>query len=262
MEKGELIMEKEDIKKLIIAGLLAVGMLAGAYFIVIYEPEPEMTAIENVDIYSELVSTDPMQSAANFITANGTMGSIENDITQEKMKTNEATYENSHRRLLALSRVTNAVIPGSPLITGREEDNISKFTMDLDSPVLYKVDNVVVSEPSEPQMLTIFSETGPIEYDSVDVTVTFDSTRIHYSRVHDVTYDGTHTQLSIKESFETKVTLVQVDELWFIYDIENAEELLNERFATWSGSTNSNIDYTLMEETGEFILEGITPYNE
>lgn len=255
-------MDKEQIKRMIIAGLMAAGLAAGAYFIVAYEPDVQMNEIEDINIYSDLVSTDAMQTTANFITANGTMGSVENDIIQEKMQTNEAVHENSHRRLLALSRVEEAIIPGSPLINGREKDYIATHTNNLNVPYIYSVSNVEVSEPSEPEKLTVFTNDGPVDYESVEVLVSFDSTRIHYTRAHDTTYDGTHTQISNTESFETIVTLVQVGDLWMIYDVEDSEELLNERFATWSGISNSSIDYSLNETTGEFIVEGVETYIE
>lgn len=255
-------MNKENIKTYIIAGLMSTTIAVGAYFIVAYEPDVSVSEVENVDIHSDLVSTDPRETAANFIAANGTMGNVENDITQEKMTTNEATYENSHRRLLALSRVEDAIIPGSPILNGREKDYIYTHVNDLDSPYLYSVENVKISEPSQQDTLTVFTEDGPVDYETTKVLARFDSTRIHYTRPNDTSYDGTHTEISNTESFETYVILVKSGDLWLVYDVENSEELLNERFATWSGISNSSVNHSLNEETGEFFVEGVETYIE
>lgn len=255
-----MIMDKKEIKRIIVAGLLSVSLLAGAYFLVVYEPKEKLTEISEVDIYSSLVSEDPKQSAANFITANGTMGNVEDDITQAKMSTNEAVYDNSQRRLVALYRLTDAVIPGGIIIDGREKDNVATHTMDLDSPYIYSVDNVEIGEPSNPEKLTVFTEDGQTDYDSVKVKAVFDSTIIHYTRAHDTSYDGTHTQISNTEKFEVEVVLVKSGDLWFIYDVTQSEEMLNERFASWSGISKSSVDHSLDKKTGEFVLEGVETY--
>lgn len=254
---------KATLKQIIISSILALTLLAGAYMIVIYEPSVKMSKVVDVNINSSIVSANPSETAYKFIKANGTMGNIEKDITQDKMKTNEAVFENPHRRLLALSKVKDAVISGSPLIKGDEEGHIKVFTRDLDSPYIYLIDNIEASEPSKPQRLTVFSEVGPTDYNSVDVFVSFDSTRINYVSAKDTSYDGTNIQKSNTERFEKlKVTLVQVADVWLVYDIEDAEQLLNERFATWSGTTPSTIDYSRNIETGTFKIEGIEPFND
>jgi len=252
--------DKKGLIQIIISSVIVITLLALAYFIVVYEPPLKMMEIDNIDINSDILSTNPSETAYKFIKANGTMGNVEKDITQETMKTNEAIFENAHRRQIALSKVKDAIIPGSPLIDGKEEGHIKIFASDLDAPYIYEISNMRVSEPSKLERLTVYSEVGPTEYDSTEVFVSFDSTRITYNSAKDTSYDGTHVQISNTENYEEiKVTLVQIGELWFVYDVENAENLINERFATWSGIHPSNIDYSKNIETGEFKVEGIEP---
>lgn len=254
---------KTTLKEIIISIVLSLILLVGAYMIVMYEPSVKMDSVVDVNIDSSIVSADPSETTYKFIRANGTMGNVEKDITQDKMKTNEAVFENSHRRLLALSKVKDAIIPGSPLIRGDEEGHIKIFTRDLDSPYIYSVSNIEVSKPSKPLKLTVFSDVGPTDYNSVEVFVSFDSTRINYVCAKDTSYDGTNIQKSNTERFEKlKVTLVQIADVWLVYDIEDAEQLLNERFATWSGTFPSTIDYSKSVETGTFKIEGIKPFND
>lgn len=255
--------DKKGLIQIIISSVIVITLLTLAYFIVIYEPSLKMMEIDNIDINSDILSTNPSETAYKFIKVNGTMGNVEKDITQETMKTNESIFENAYRRQIALSKVKDAIIPGSPLIDGKEEGYIKIFVSDLDVPYIYEISNVRVSEPSKLEKLTVYSETGPTEYDSTEVLVSFDSTRITYNSAKDTSYDGTHVQISNTENYEEiKVTLVQVGELWFVYDVEDAEKLMSERFATWSGIHPSNIDYSKNVETGEFKVEGIEPVQE
>lgn len=253
---------KKEIIQIVFSSIVIISLLIVAYMIVVREPKVNMVEMKDLKLSSEIVSTDPMVTASNFIFANGTMGDVETDITQDKLRTNEAVFENEGRRLIALSRVKEALIPGSPLIRGDEESHAKIFTRELNYPYIYKVDNVKVSEPSEISMLKVFSETGPSEYESVELFVSFDSTRIHYLRAGDSSYDGTHTEISNVESFsDIKMTLAKSGDLWFVYDIEDAEVIVNERFATWSGVGRSTVDYSKNEETGEIKIE-ISDHNE
>lgn len=247
---------KKEIIQIVFSSAVIISLLAIAYILVVKEPKVNMVEMNDLKLSSEIASTDPMVTASNFIFANGTMGNVETDITQDKIKTNEAIFENEGRRLIALSKVKDALIPGSPLISGDEESHAKVFTRELNYPYIYKVDNVKVSEPGEVSMLKVFSEVGPSEYDSVELIVSFDSTRIHYLRAGDSSYDGTHTEISNVESFsDLKVTLAKSGDLWFVYDIEDAEVIVNERFATWSGVGSPTTDYSKDEETGEIKIE-------
>ncbi|HHT98335.1 MAG TPA: hypothetical protein GXZ90_10635 [Clostridiales bacterium] len=244
--------------------VLTLIMLFGVYFIVIFKPSEKdnETVVKNV-ISSDIVSTIPEETALRFIKANGTMGNMTTDITQDKMKTGEAISENSARRLLALHKVNEAIIPGSPLISSYEESNIKTFTRDLVSPYIYTIDNIKISEPDNLREIVIYAETGPIEYEALDVYASFDSTRINYTRARDTSYDGTHIQLNNTENFSNvKVVLAKSGDLWFIYDIEDSEYIINERFATWSGIGASSVDYSKNIESGTFKIEGIIPIDE
>ena len=250
--------DKKQLIQIIISSLIVIALFALAYFVIIYEPPLKLVEIDNIDINSDILSTDPLETSYKIIKVNGTMGNIEKEITQETMETNEATFENTYRRQLALSKTKVAIIPGSPLINGEEEGYIKIFTSDLDAPYIYEIDNIKLSEPMKYEKLTVYSETGPTEYNSTEVLASFDSTRITYSSAKDSSYDGTYKQIRNTENYENiKITLVQVGELWFIYDVEDAEKIINERFATWSGTYPSNIDYSKNVETGIFKVEGV-----
>lgn len=254
-------MMNKPIYQILISIVLVIALLGGAYFIVAYQRTPPKTPVDNnLNPNLEIVSTDARTTAIKLIEINGTMGNVERDITQESMESNEATYANGTRRLKSLNKIKNAVVPGNKLIIGNESDNIENFVNNLDYPFLYETSNVVASEPSKPEKLMVFSDSGNVEYDSVKVLVDFESTRIHYTCPKDVTYAGIHKQISNIESFENiEVVLVKVEDLWFVYDITDSEKIVNERFATWSGAGVSIIDYEKNKETGEFVIEGFEP---
>ena len=252
--------QKIFIRNLVLSSAIVLSMAALAVFFFMGDNSKDMVEID-VTTTSEIVSTDPMETAARFIKANGTMGDVETDIVQDKMKTNEALYENGARRQIALHQIKEAVIPGGPIISGYEESHIKIHTRDLDTPYIYSISNIEVSEPSEPEKIQIFAPDGQKEYESVKVNVLFDSTRISYSYMRDTSYDGTHTQISNTESFAVEVILVNSGDLWFVYDIPDSEYLLNERFATWDGISDSTINYDNDKVTGEFKLEGVPTYD-
>lgn len=248
----------KQIIQIVISFILVLTLMIGAYFIVMKKPSNNKITIED-DLHADLniVSSDPMKTAMKFIEANGTIGNIDADITQDSMKTDEAIFKNGTRRLNSLNKIGKAVIPGNLLILGNEKDNIKNFVKNLDYPFLYKIDNVEVSKPSEPVSLIVYSEIGVITYESVKVLVNFESTRIHYTSPKDITYAGVHKQFNNTEKYEDiEVILVKSGDLWFIYDIVDAEYKVNERFASWSGAGPSTIDYDKNIETGTFLLEG------
>lgn len=248
------------IRNLVLSSAVVLSMAALVVFFFTNDDSKDMVEID-VTTTSEIVSTDPMETAARFIKANGTMGDVETDIIQDKMKTKEAVYENGARRQIALHQIKEAVIPGGPIISGNEESYIKIHTRNLDVPYIYSVSNIEVSEPSEPEKIQIFSPDGKKEYESVKVNVQFDSTRINYSHARDTSYDGTHTQISNTESFDVEVILVKSGDLWFVYDVPDSEYLLNERFSTWDGISDSTVNYDNDKVTGEFKLEGVPTYD-
>lgn len=251
---------KKEIIQVILAGILSLSLMAGAYFLVTYKPTVKMNEVEDLGLTSDLASTDPRETTSRVIRVNGTMGNIEKDITQDSMKTHEATYQNGNRRLVSLARVKKVIVPGSPLINGKEESNAKSYADTLMSPYLYEVSNIKVSEPSNPGKLVVYSETGPVEYESIEVLASFDSKKTSYDCARDTSYDGTHTQIDNIESYENiKVVLVKSGELWFIYDIEDSEYIINERFATWSGISTPTVNFDKDEEVGIFRVKGIDP---
>jgi len=254
---------KKDIIYFVIA-ILSVSIIGLVSFIILNEDDSvKMNEVEHFEVDSDILSTDPKKTTYNYIKTNGTMGNLEKDVTEEKFKTNEIIFENSSRRLISLEKVKKATIDGSPLITGKEEKNIDEFANSLNFPFFYRVDNFKISEPEEEKKLKVYSENGPSEYDSISLFVSFDSFMIRYMRPTDTSYDGTHTEITNKETFENvKVTLVKSGDLWFVYDIENAEKLINERFSTWNGDSPSTIDYSKDEETGTFFVEGYNNIEE
>lgn len=248
----------KQVIQIAISFMLVLILMIGAYFIVMKKPSNNKITIEdNLNADLSIVSSDPMKTTMKFIEANGTIGNIDTDITQDSMKTDEAIFKNGTRRLNSLNKIEKAVIPGNLLILGNEKDNIKNFVRNLDYPFLYKIDNVEVSKPSEPVNLIVYSEAGATTYESVKLLVDFESTRIHYTSPKDITYAGVHRQFSNVEKYEDiEVILVKSGDLWFIYDIVDAEYKVNERFASWSGAGPSTINYDKNIETDTFVLEG------
>lgn len=241
--------------QVIIAIVLSITLLAGAVFIVNYKPNKKKSKV-NYATDSEIVTTDPVKTATLYIKANGTMGDVK-DVNVETLKTFEAMYQNKSRRINALDKVREATIPGSPLITGQEEDNIKVFINSFDDPRLYNIENIEASDYYNERKLAVYSEAGPIEYNAVDVDVAFDSIVTYFTAPSDTSYDGTFTQMENRETFDTTVTLVQSGDLWFMYDILNSEYDLNERFATWSGVGSPYINYEESEYVGEIKIPGV-----
>lgn len=242
--KDTKIVSKDSIIKMVISVAMLLTIVAGIYYFIFRESVETKEEIV-IEANSEVLSTDPKKTAANYIAANGNMGDIEEDLSEDKIITGEHLRDNGKRRLNALDKVSPATIPGSNLITGRERNKSIKFTDDSTFPLLYKVDNIYVSEPLNERNVTVSSEVGPVEYEAVDVLVSFDSIRYLLICPTDVSYDGTHELIENKETFsEIKTTLVRSGDFWFMYEIENSEELLNERFATWQGVSNISVDET------------------
>lgn len=246
---------KDSIIKMVISVAMLLAIVAGIYFFIFRDNIQTKEEIA-IEANSDILSTDPKETAANYIAANGNMGDIEEDLSEDKILTGEHLRDNERRRLNALDKVEAATIPGSSLITGREKNKSIKFAEDSAFPMLYNIDNIYVSEPLNERKITVMSEVGPVEYEAVDVLVSFDSMKYMLICPTDVSYDGTHELVGNKETFEEmKTTLVKSGDVWFMYEINDSENLLNERFATWQGVSNVSVDETKDEIIKEISVE-------
>lgn len=234
-------MSKKDI---IVKGLISIGMLAlvivATLFIVNYDnSDVKKTVNEPLKMSSDIVSTDPKVSAANFIKANGTIGDI-SKVNKEYFGLKN-TETNSQRRIEAYKKVRDAIVPNSPIITGKEIENAQIQSSDF--PTFYTIDKLKVGEPSGITPLTIsHDDAGTTEYKSVEVLVDFTSYQDTFYWPTDVTGDSIITQERAKDDFSNvKITLVQSGDLWFIYNVEDIEYSLNVRMATWSGRGKDDV---------------------
>lgn len=225
-------MNKTNVIKMIMAILMLALVIGATLFIVNFEKTTDKEIVE-LDLSSDIVSTDPKVSAANFINHNGTIGDL-SEVDQEYFD-NFSEAANDEKRMASFNKVKDAIIPDSPMINGREEDTIKNQTVEF--PIYYEVRDLKVSEPSNVKPLIIHHDgIGPIEYESVDVKVDFTSAESTFYWPTDASGDGMITQMEAVDYFEdVKVTLVKSGDLWFIYDVEDSEYLLNIRMATWSG---------------------------
>lgn len=230
-------------KDIIVKGLISLAMFAfvigATLFIVNYGKSDGKKTVEPLKLSSDIVSTDPKVSAANFIKANGTIGDI-SKVNKEYFGLKN-TETNATRRIEAYKKVRDSIVPDSPIITGKEIENAQNQSSDF--PTFYTIDKMKVGEPSEVTPLTITHDgSGPIEYKSVDVLVDFTSYQDTFYWPTDVTGDSIITQERAKDDFKNvKVTLVQSGNLWFIYNVEDIEYSLNVRMATWSGRGKDDV---------------------
>ena len=255
---------REDTRlQLVIAVILVSVLLAGSYWIVNRDSNKEKLSKVPLDgSISDIISSDPVETAASFIKANGTMGNIEKDITFETLKNGTAIFENIDRRMIALSKVESAVVPGSPIINGSERKHIEIHSRNLIYPILYEVKNIKAGKPKNSREISVADSQGKATYQAVDIEVSFDSVMTTFTRAGDTSYDGTNTQTENKDQFDVTVTLAQSGDLWFVYDIENSEYLLNERFATWKGIGPSTVKFSENKDVGYMQIPGIIPIEE
>ena len=241
-----------------ISGLIILLLFGGSYWIVTRDTSDERLKKINLDgSDSEIVSTDPQKTASLFIQANGTMGNIEDDITIDTLSDNSALFKNIDRRMNSLAEVEKALVPGSPIINENERKHIESYTRALNYPVLYKVENIKAGKPKNQRNIQVRSKTGTSTYNALELEVSFESTRTMFMAPSDTSYDGTHTQVDNKEEFVVTVVLAKSGELWFVYDVIDSEYLVNERFSTWSGISNSTIDFEKDESVGSIQIPGI-----
>lgn len=230
-------MNKEFIKRAIISFLLLGGIIAITLFVVNFDSDKKVEI--NPELSSDIVSEDPKISASNFIKINGTMGEL-TKVNQDYFKiVQEET--NSDRRRIAFENVKDAIVSDSPLLSERIEETIKNDNLEFFR--FYEIINLKVSNPSEVSPLVVNHDvTGPVQYDSVSVYVDFESSQHTFYWPTDATGDSIISQMRATDKFEdVKVTLVKSGELWFIYDVEDSEYLLNARMSTWHGRGVENI---------------------
>ena len=225
---------------------MAIGIVCGLFFatmfIMNFEGSDGKESIDfELDLDSDIVSTDPKISAANFIKFNGTFGDLDSLKEEDIVKMNFES--NSDMRRTAFEKVKGAIIPDSPIITGNEEatidDDLAQF------PAFYSIINMRVSEPYNSTTFTInHNQIGQVDYEAVKVNVDFDSTQTVFYWPTDASSDGIITKEVASDSFEDiEVTLVKSGDLWFIYDVEDIEYTLNIRMSTWSGRGEYNVSH-------------------
>lgn len=237
---------------------LAVGLIVfGSIYIANYNSEDIREEIVELETDSSIVTSDAQKTASLVVQANGTIGNLEL-VSEENIREFDTTRDNIKVRMDALEKVSKALIPGSPLLSGREESNIKEYSNSSEYPILFKTENVKSGKPTNKRKITSFSESGPTSYDGVDVKVQFDSIMMSFTSPRDTSYDGTYTRIDNKETYDVTVTLAKSGDLWFVYDIENSENGLAQRFATWSGNSNSYSD----NEKDEIVGEITTSFNE
>lgn len=238
MEEGELMNKSNIIKMSIALGMLGFVFLV-TILIVNYE-KPIGKETVDLGLSSDIVSTDPKVSASNFIMQNGTMGDL-SEVDQAYFERNFLDVTNPDRRMESFEKVKDAIIPDSPIISGREETAMK--TQSTDFPIYYEIRDLEVGEPGKPTPLIIYHDVeGPIEYESVDVKVDFTSAQNTFYWPTDASGDSIITQMEALDYFEdVTVTLVKSGDLWFIYDVEEIEYKLNVRMSTWSGRGNDDV---------------------
>lgn len=252
MEEGELKMIKNIIK-----GLMAIGILLSILVLtfLIFNKDEEISE-ENweLNLNSDIVSTNPKKSAANFIMQNGTIGDLTNLKKEDIVHLNFPASSDMRRSSFDLAKP--AIIPGSPLIDGNEEETIANDLAQF--PVYYSIENLKVDEPAPIYKLPLnHNGIGLVEHDAVKVNVSFDSIQTTFYWPTDFGSDGIITKEVALDSFEEiSVTMVNSGGKWFIYDVEDSEYTLNVRMSTWSGRGNYDVSVE-QEVVEEYILENV-----
>lgn len=243
---------KDLIIKSLISLTMVIAIIVVSIFVVNYDGSNKKEKVAtNLKLSSELVSTDPKISAANFLKANGTIGDVSK--VDEKYFGLKNKETNADRRIEAFKKVKDSIVPDSPIITGTEIENAKLQLSDF--PIFYTIDDIKISEPSEEKTLTITHDgKGSVEYKSVDVYADFVSYQDTFYWPTDVTGDSIITQERAKDQFkDVKITLVKSGGLWFIYDVEDIEYGLNVRMATWSGRGKDDVSPN-QERVAEYEL--------
>lgn len=238
-------------KNNIVKGILAFGIVAiialVTFFILNLESN-EKQEFKTVPKKSDLVSKDPKISAVNFITANGTIGNIE-EKTESQIINGEINLT-PEMRFIALDIAKTAIIDDSPIITGTEVE--ASLLRDGLFPNYYSIRDLKAGEPYGDKTITInHDQIGPVEYPSVKVDLDFKTVETTLTWPTDVHLSSKITQQEVVDLFENvTVELVKDGDYWYIYDVEDMEYELNVRMATWSGrgSYDVSADYKFVKE--------------
>lgn len=238
-------------------GLLGLAITV-SLIIVNWDPEKKKD-VENVglELSSEIVSTDPKVSATNFIMGNGNIGDVKQ--INEDYFSELQPETNGDRRQEAYDKIKDAIIPDSPLLSERIQEVIKNDTVEFMN--FYEISDLKVGNPSDPYPLVISHDTlGNIQYEAVDVLVDFTSFFHGFYWPTDTDGEPVITHKRSSDSFQdVKITLVKSGDLWFIYDVEDSEYLLNARMATWHGRGKNDVstdmlvvkEYEMNYETSE-----------
>ena len=233
-------------KKTILMGGAAVALLALSFFIVylvlnfFFDFGPESAKKDEVkEPTSTVVSKDPKVSASNFLNVVGNIGDL-SEVNQDYF--NEIQLEtNSDRRMSSYEKALEMILEDSPLVDERTLNAIKEESIEFF--VFYKMSDVKVSEPLNERKINVFrNAVGNQEFNAVDVYANFTSSKHTFYWPTDATGESIITEAMVQDKFEdVKITLIESDGLWFIYDVENAEDLINVRFSTWKGVGKDNV---------------------
>lgn len=193
---------------------------------------------------SDIVSTIPQESALNFVYHNATIGNQKALATFANLSSGYSVTNVDTERVNAYKNVETALIYGSPLI-GNQVNYSYEYFKRMQFATFWEVDelSLVASETYNERQIEVVSELGLHEYNAVDVNVSFTSNVVAYTHDMDSDWDGNYVRMVTPKSFkDMTITLVEVDGKWFIYDMPNAEEEVNIRFATWKGISPATVD--------------------
>ena len=242
-------------KKNILIGGAAIALLAFSFLIVylvfnfFFDFGPDNAKKDEIkEPTSDVVSKDPRVSTSNFLNAVGNMGDL-SEVNQEYF--NEIQLEtNSDRRMNSYEQARKMILEDSPLVDERTLETIKSESIEFF--VFYKISDIKVSDPLNERKINVFrNAVGNQEFNAVDVYANFTSSKHTFYWPTDATGESIITEAMVQDEFEdVKVTLVESDGLWFIYDVEDAEDLINVRFSTWKGigKDDVSVDEIILNE--------------
>lgn len=243
----------QTIKRAILSIVLLSIVIASVLLFLFFTKEKKETYNIDFKMNSSLVSENPMQTAANFIKFNGTMGDL-SEINQDVLNSGKLE-SNSERRKKAYDTVKSVIIKDSPLLSSRTEETIKLDNVEFYT--FYETSNIEVSRPTNETKITInHANTGPANYDKVDVKVSFTSSKHTFMWPTDAINEGVIQEYKTTEDFsDILVTLVKKDNLWYVYDMPDSESVLNVRMSTWQGLGKDDVT-TENELVNEYVFEG------
>lgn len=229
-----------NIKNALIA-ILIMSIIGVVIYFMFSEKETKQEIELKLDLNSDIVSKEPRESAANFITAAGTIGDYES-LTEKKISRG-LFKTNSEMREESFNKAKDSIIPDGPLLTGREIDFIREDNAQF--PLFYRIEDLKVGKPYDEGTMTVNHDgIGAVEYETVKVNVDFKSIETAFYWSTDVSLDGYVSEEESSDNHENVVVvLAKSGDLWFIYDVEDSEYELNARLATWSGKGQYDFPY-------------------